>query len=203
MKARLIVLIAASALLGQAQAALISRGGGLIYDDVTNVTWLEDAGAMTPNRPMFTGAWNQAADFTFYDSLRDRLLDDWRLPMKDELASLWAQGVRGGSDQLSSPFKNLVAGPYWGWDWNQPIPTGGTYSLNWEFQFGSWGAISAGYNLYAMPVRVGDVGAPPVTSIPTPSTVALMSVGLIGLALQSKPGSRPRSSPLRSSAPHC
>ena len=197
MKARLIVLIAASALAGSAHAGLVNRGGGLIYDDVTNVTWLEDAAAMNPNRHRFSGAWDQAADFTFYDVLRDRLLDDWRLPMKDELASLWAQGVRGGSDQLSSPFKNLVAGPYWGWDWNQPIPTGGGYSLNWDFRFGGWAGISGDYNLYAMPVRVGDVGAPPViappvTSIPTPSTVALALAGFMCLALQCKHRTRQR-----------
>lgn len=38
-------LIAAS---GGAQAALHDRGGGLLYDDVLNVTWLQDANyAMT------------------------------------------------------------------------------------------------------------------------------------------------------------
>src|SRR3989344_5817518 len=28
---------------GAAQAALVDRGGGLIYDDVLNITWLQDA----------------------------------------------------------------------------------------------------------------------------------------------------------------
>ena len=120
-------LIVAMAFMGSAQAVLINRGGGLVYDDATNVTWLEDAAGMNPNRPRFGGAWDQAASFTFYDVLRNQVLDDWRLPMPGELASLWNQGVRGGSEQLSSPFKNLVAGPYWGWDWNQPIPNSPVY----------------------------------------------------------------------------
>jgi chemotaxis response regulator CheB len=28
---------------GTSQAALFDRGGGLIYDDINNVTWLQDA----------------------------------------------------------------------------------------------------------------------------------------------------------------
>ena len=31
------------AMSGAAQAALHDRGGGLVYDDVLNVTWLQDA----------------------------------------------------------------------------------------------------------------------------------------------------------------
>ena len=30
--------------IGTSHAALIDRGGGLIYDDVLNITWLQDAG---------------------------------------------------------------------------------------------------------------------------------------------------------------
>lgn len=162
-----------------ARATLFDRGGGLIYDDVKNVTWLQDASAMNPNRPKFGGAWGQAADFAFHDSLRGQWIDDWRLPMQGELASLWNQGVRGGNDQLSSPFKNLVAGPYWGWDWEQPIPNSGPYSGNWDFQFGGWSPINSDYNLYAMPVRLGDVGAPPV---PEPAAGILLLAGLGVLA---------------------
>ena len=38
-----LILLAGISLSGAAQAALFDRGGGLIYDDVLNVTWLQDA----------------------------------------------------------------------------------------------------------------------------------------------------------------
>jgi hypothetical protein len=39
----ILALLAGVALSGAAQAALHDRGGGLIYDDVLKVTWLQDA----------------------------------------------------------------------------------------------------------------------------------------------------------------
>ena len=71
---------------GAAQAALHDRGGGLIYDDVLNVTWLQDAsyartsgydadGAMTPGEANY---W--ADNLSYYDSVRNVTYDDWRLP---------------------------------------------------------------------------------------------------------------------------
>lgn len=170
-----------------ARATLSDRGGGLIYDDATNVTWLADAAGMTPNRPLFSAAWSLPAVFTFYDTLRDQWLDDWRLPRQGELASLWNQGVRGGSDQLSAPFKNLVAGPYWGWDYLQPIPNSFIYSGLWHFGTGEWSAINPNENLYAMPARLGDVGAPP---IPEPASVVLLLAGLVGVGFAARRAGR-------------
>lgn len=61
-----------------AQAALVDRGGGLIYDTELNITWLQNAninGAMT---------WSQAntwaSNLSYYDSVRDITYTDWRLP---------------------------------------------------------------------------------------------------------------------------
>jgi hypothetical protein len=80
---------------GAVQAALVDRGGGLIYDDVLNVTWLQNVaygagsiydwgyqygittGYMTWNNAM---AW--AESLTFYDSVRGVTYDDWRLPTR-------------------------------------------------------------------------------------------------------------------------
>lgn len=69
-----------------AQAALHDRGGGLIYDDVQNITWLQDAnyaktsgydadGLMDWDSQM---AWVSA--LSFHDSVRDVTYTDWRLP---------------------------------------------------------------------------------------------------------------------------
>jgi hypothetical protein len=38
-----LALLASAAVTGTAQASLFDRGGGLLYDDVLNVTWLQDA----------------------------------------------------------------------------------------------------------------------------------------------------------------
>jgi Protein of unknown function (DUF1566)/PEP-CTERM motif len=51
-----------------AQAALFDRGGGMIYDDVLNITWLKD-GLMT---------WDEAK--VWAENLAYGGFDDWRLP---------------------------------------------------------------------------------------------------------------------------
>jgi hypothetical protein len=69
-----------------AQAALVDRGGGLIYDDVLNVTWLQDANYAKTSGYDADGAMNWyeanvwAADLVFHDSVRNVDYSDWRLP---------------------------------------------------------------------------------------------------------------------------
>jgi hypothetical protein len=71
---------------GQAHAALHDRGGGLIYDDVLNLTWLQDANfAMTSGydadgRMNWEGAVAWANGLNFYDAVRGVTYSDWRLP---------------------------------------------------------------------------------------------------------------------------
>jgi len=82
----ILALLAGLSLQGAGQAALIDRGGGLIYDSVLNITWLADAnyaktsghdadGIMTWDAAV---AW--AADLSYYDSVRNVTYTDWRLP---------------------------------------------------------------------------------------------------------------------------
>lgn len=72
-----------------ARAALHDRGGGLIYDDVLDVTWLQDAAYhVTSNAPnvdangrmTWQDAMNWAAGVTYHDTVRNVDWDDWRLP---------------------------------------------------------------------------------------------------------------------------
>lgn len=69
-----------------AQAALVDRGGGLIYDTDLNITWLSDAnyaktsgydsdGLMTW---FYANQW--AANLSYNDSVRNQTLTGWRLP---------------------------------------------------------------------------------------------------------------------------
>lgn len=71
---------------GVAQAALFDRGGGLIYDDVLKITWLQDAnyaqtsGYDADGRMNWTAANAWAAGLSFHDSVRNIDYSDWRLP---------------------------------------------------------------------------------------------------------------------------
>lgn len=71
---------------GSANAALHDRGGGLIYDDVLDVTWLSDAnfartsGYDSDGLMSWLSAKNWAEGLVFYDPVRKVSYDDWRLP---------------------------------------------------------------------------------------------------------------------------
>lgn len=81
-----LILASGLALSGIAQAALFDRGGGLIYDDVLNVTWLQDAnyaktsGYDVDGAMSWTRARTWAANLVYYDSVRNQNLTGWRLP---------------------------------------------------------------------------------------------------------------------------
>lgn len=86
-------LLAAGLLSGAAQAALIDRGGGLIYDTDLNVTWLQDAnyaktsGYDDDGHMDWSTAVTWAANLSYYDSVRDVTYDDWRLPTTTDTGS--------------------------------------------------------------------------------------------------------------------
>ena len=72
-----------------ASAELHDRGGGLIYDDILDVTWLQDAAwPVTTNAPNVDAngkmLWLDAMDWVetlvYHDSVRNVDWDDWRLP---------------------------------------------------------------------------------------------------------------------------
>ncbi len=71
---------------GAAQATLHDRGGGLIYDDVLKITWLEDAnyaktsGYDGDGRMNWGAAKAWAAGLDYFDSVRNVTWSDWRLP---------------------------------------------------------------------------------------------------------------------------
>ncbi len=81
-----LVLCAVLSASGAAQAALVDRGGGLIYDDVLNVTWLQDANYAKTSRYNADGLMYQgqatiwASNLSYYDSVRKVTYTDWRLP---------------------------------------------------------------------------------------------------------------------------
>jgi hypothetical protein len=69
------------------EAALIDRGGGLIYDTVLDVTWLRDAnyartsGFDTDGLMTWQVATGWASSLVYADPIRQKNWDDWRLPV--------------------------------------------------------------------------------------------------------------------------
>lgn len=69
-----------------AEARLIDRGCGLIYDTTLNVTWLQDAnfastsGYAASGHMSYSNAMTWANDLKYYDSCRGVWWTDWRLP---------------------------------------------------------------------------------------------------------------------------
>ena len=69
-----------------AEATLIDRGGGLIYCDTLDITWLQDAsyakttGYDADGEMTWDNAVSWADSLSYYDSVRGVTWDDWRLP---------------------------------------------------------------------------------------------------------------------------
>jgi hypothetical protein len=92
-----LILLAALALPSAASASLINRGGGLIYDDVLDITWLQDAnyaatsgfaaanavdnGSSATNNIFADGLMGWDAAVAWADALVFGGFDDWRLPL--------------------------------------------------------------------------------------------------------------------------
>lgn len=84
MKYKLFTLTLGVCLSGMAQASLIDRGNSMIYDDVLDITWLQDANyantsgylgnSITDGNMSLSSANQWAANLTFGG------YDDWRLP---------------------------------------------------------------------------------------------------------------------------
>ena len=89
---------------GAAQAALHDRGGGLVYDDVLDVTWLADAnyaktsGYDADGLMDWQSAMDWAANLEYHDSVRGVTWNDWRLPSVRDGGSAVYERAFSGSD---------------------------------------------------------------------------------------------------------
>ena len=175
-----------------AEAALVTRlGGKAIYDNVANLTWLQDANYAQTSGYDDDGAMNWVQANAWAGSLNIDGVTGWRLPggtmvagstqTASEMGNFF-YNVLGGTAGTTirtthnanyNLFKNVQPVLYWsGVEFDS--------SNAWVFYFngGSQFDFTKDDDLFGWAVRSGDVGASPV---PVPGALALMGPALLGL----------------------
>jgi hypothetical protein len=190
--------------LGNAQAALFDRGGGLLYDDVLNVTWLADANYAKTSGYDADGMMTWAKANTWAANLVHGGYDDWRLPtaLNQNLTGPCVNANCTNSEMGhmfynnlgASAFRSILSGTnaanlalithlqsstYWSGTAFAPIPAS---AWHFDANYGYQSYQFQHYEYYAWAVRPGDVAAP----IPEPETYAMMLAGLGLLGLTAK-----------------
>jgi hypothetical protein len=204
MKKRFFILFVAALLFcglaGMARAALVDRGGGLIYDNVLNITWLQDAnygaGSSYDDHTTSTDGrmtWGNAVAWATQLSYAG--FTGWRLPNAyNQDGSGPNLGGNVSGSELGHMYYNNLGGV-----WNDPVllnPTfidgnGKTVSFQnmqsysyywfmtefdsdkaWLYQLNAGSQLTNSKNdgYYAWAVHDGDIGATPV---PLPSAIWL------------------------------
>ncbi len=161
-------------------AALIDRGGDLIYDTELDITWLQDAnyaktsGFHIDGRLIWPTAMSWAANLSYYDAARNKTWTDWRLPSardkgsssepcflnnctESELGHLYH--IDGINKDSPGPFTNFSKN-YWSGTGRIPF-----LSRAWLFAFGPGqqdytGPLENLLTAFAWAVRDGDVDDP-------------------------------------------
>ena len=143
-----------------AQASLHDMGGGLLYDDVLDVTWLQDAdyarsSGFKPNGKMpWADAMKWVADLVYHDPVRKVDIRGWRLPKVGPVGDTFNGRFcfNGSSDEgygITSPRSELAYMFY------VNLGLKGYYSSTGEIQPTECGA--AGNGKAGLTVHVGPV----------------------------------------------
>lgn len=86
-----------------AQAALYDRGGGLIYDDYLDVTWMQDASYVSNQAVNWTTAHDMVSGLEYQDTARNTVWTDWRMPTIDPgTYSGWGFDLQSGESNYNA-----------------------------------------------------------------------------------------------------
>ena len=183
-----------------AQASLVARDGGMVYDDVNNITWAADANLAKTSGYDADGQMTWAGAVAWADQLTLGGYTDWSLPTTvpavygynqkgSQLGDLFYNqlgGVAGNSIATThndnyNLFTNVQSYVYWSGSEYAPNPGGA-----WRFGT-SYGYQNTDYKpnqLYAWAVRPGDVAA-----VPVPGAFWLFGTAMVGLMTLKRRGS--------------
>jgi len=186
-------LVACLGIGGAAEATLIDRGRGLVYDDVLDITWIQDANlagaVMTWDD---ADSWATALSYGGFDT-------GWRLPSALNQDGSWPCSLHNcTSSEMGHMFYNNIDGiALVNFTGNQGL-LNNTQTAYWSGTESSWTGLEAGSDLdhawtfrydtgwqfhfdknfgrAAWAIRDGDV-----PTVPEPTTLALMALGLAGI----------------------
>src|SRR6187402_2864843 len=115
-----ILALAASLIAGTARAELHDMGGGLLYDDVQDITWIQDAdyartsGAKPNGKMPWADAVQWVSSLVYHDPVRKVDITGWRLPQVHPVSGDTFNGrfcFDGSSDEgygITSPRSELA-----------------------------------------------------------------------------------------------
>jgi hypothetical protein len=196
-----LALVGLSVLTLSANAALYDRGNGLIYDDVMDITWLQDANYAQTSGYDGDGAMNWANANTWAAGLSYGGYDDWRLASvgnapvtgynvtTGELGHMFYNNLGNTSSTSilnnvsftdatlgggTESFLNVQSSVYWFGEEFAPNP-----NTAWAFSTSNGNQYNPGkvISYYGWAVRAGDV-----SSVPVPAAAWLFGTALLGLA---------------------
>ncbi len=182
--------VASLAFAGFAHASLIDRGGGMIYDDELDITWLQDFNYAMTSGYDADGLMTWDAASAWAASLNIAGNEGWRLPTggarpaastsANELGSLWLYFDGGGAPPYGmtgdiSPFFALPAsnGDLWWWS-GTADPGDASRHFRVDLGCACWDTQALGAEFHVTAVRDGDV-AP----VPEPSAALIFGLGTL------------------------
>ena len=159
-----------------AQSSLVDLGDGTIKDTASNLIWLKDWNATGVTNWM-DGIQGLAKHTQWAEELTFAGSSDWHLPSIDEFSGL---SFPNGAVSI---FERVSPGPYWSRTESDSPGGRECYNpgANPPFETGQCFGPAFGRDLwtgYAVAVRSANVSV-----VPEPSTLALLSAGLLGVSV--------------------